>query len=803
MTSDRDRAAASSERPLRVCFVSHQYPPRVVGGIGRFTADLAEGFAAAGHDVHVLSSQGGLPPVSRENGVWVHRLPSPPIIPEPIKNEPAGLFLARIGLVYRELMRAHQQQPFDAISSPIFLAEGLLAAMDPRLTSILSLHTTSQTGRALDRPGQMADPLTVLEARSVSAHSHTHANSHAAVARIIAEYSAPKGVVVLPHGVRDESRRFARKRRRDGRIRVLLVGLLDKRKGADVLFDIIPGILSRFPMIEFVLAGPAYPMVELQHQTLPLAMKRKLAAKPDTLQRVRFLGVVNDSELYQHYADADMLLLPSRYESFGLSVIEAMSFGLPVVAWKAGGVCETVIDGVTGILVEVEDRKGLVEAIGRLALDSGLRRRFGASARQRYLSRFSTAVSVPRTIAAYRNIVETSATSLQASRSFHREALVSQFAAVIESVTALQGEPALRTAGLLIGGDDSDQPIELEPPLVVVIVLCRNHARHVVAALDSVLEQTYRNFDCVVVDDASSDGTAYAISRWASSKRDDRFKLVRNEASRGQMASIAAALAACAGRLVAILDADKFWLPDFLELHVGVLHGTSAAMSCSDLVQVDEHGRMLSGTLFGYRSSDGSASEGCILLDQDDLAWSVPRSARSLGVTFMPAIYPEHPQVVASAMMFRRSVIEAVIPSNLDDLRTGAGAYIFVLCHCIAGSLVIPRPLAAYRHCGKSDLSMLVAPGRPVIDSSRFEPSSDTVVLQAMLQHLLDAPSKLTSVLPLPRRRYLVRTLLRRCLRAGIAVKDPRVRDMLGWQRLLRDRLRAKTWRLRGRALQR
>lgn len=198
-------------------------------------------------------------------------------------------------------------------------------------------------------------------------------------------------------------------------------------------------------------------------------------------------------------------------------------------------------------------------------------------------------------------------------------------------------------------------------------------------------------------------------------------------------------------------------------------------------------------------------NEGFILLDQGNMAWSVTQGGHSDGLLdtrFMPATYPEHPWIVASAMMFRRSVIEAVIPLDLDTLRTDAGAYMFVLCHCITGSLMIPRPLAAYRHCAKSDLSMLAAPGRPVINSSRFEPSSDAVVLQALLQHLLDAPSKLTSVLPLPRRRYLVRTLLRRCLRGGVEIKDPRVRNMLGWQRLLRDRLRAKAWRFRGRVLQ-
>jgi hypothetical protein len=179
LAGDRDQICAIGDEALRICFISHQYPPGVIGGIGRFTADLAAGFAAAGHEVHVLTSQNGVCGVTVEDGVWVHRLLSRPPLPEALRNEQASLYLSRIGMIYREVARIQNEKPFDIISSPIWLAEGLLVAMDRRFASVLSLHTSSKTGLDIGGSGQSADsdPLTTLEMQCVREHSHTHANT--------------------------------------------------------------------------------------------------------------------------------------------------------------------------------------------------------------------------------------------------------------------------------------------------------------------------------------------------------------------------------------------------------------------------------------------------------------------------------------------------------------------------------------------------------------------------------------------------------------------------------------------------
>lgn len=728
---------------MRVCLISHQYPPALIGGIGRFTADLAAGFAAAGHDVHVLSSQGGVRGTTLEQHVWVHRIPNFPALPDALKHEQAGLYLSRLASVYREVMRLHEEKSFDIISSPIYLAEGLLIAKDPRFAAILSLHTSSNWRPASAASRPLANsPLAILENHCVHAHSHTHANSHAAVQTITAEYATPNSVFVIPHGVNDMSLRYARDRGDDSRIRVLLVGLMDKRKGADVLYDIIPKILSRFSTVEFVLLGPPFPMAEFGYETLPLAMQRRFRKRPDMLRRVHFAGVVPDDEVYRSYANADLLLLPSRYESFGLSVIEAMSFGLPVVAWKAGGVCETVVDGESGILVDVENRNGLIEAVGRLATDPQLRRRYGDQGRKRYLSHFSTTTSIPRTIDAYRKIAEAEA-SVGRGRFYQPDAVVAQFAKVIATVTALKEKAALATAQSLIDGCGSSAP------RVGVVVNCFNAAEGVAATLDSVRAQTFRDFHCVVIDDASSDRSADVIASWIADKRDGRFSVQRHEARCGSVASISAGLVACDGELVALLDAGEVWLSDFLQLHVSVINETSIAVSRSVAAQADHQAQISGG---------------------------------QPPVRFEPPNHVPYSADTASCMMFQRSFLEAAMPLDATDPAIRAQAYFFTLGRYISGAFAIEQSPVAFRD-------------RPA-GATRASEQADIIVARAAIRHLLDYPPKLAAVLPARRRDILLRTLLRQCLRAGVSVDDQRIYEVLGL-RVWRDRLRARVWFLR------
>src|SRR5436190_1287570 len=100
-------------------------------------------------------------------------------------------------------------------------------------------------------------------------------------------------------------------------------------------------------------------------------------------------------------------------------------------------------------------------------------------------------------------------------------------------------------------------------PRVSVIVTCFNYAQYVREALDSVASQTYPHFDCVVVDDCSTDDSLALIQEWMQQRSDPRFRVIGNATNKGQMGSFAAGLVASKGDFVAFLDADDVWFREF------------------------------------------------------------------------------------------------------------------------------------------------------------------------------------------------------------------------------------------------
>ena len=134
---------------------------------------------------------------------------------------------------------------------------------------------------------------------------------------------------------------------------------------------------------------------------LPVA--RELAEQLDVLDRVTFVGVVD--RVAPLLAAADLLLLPSSNESFGLGALEAMASGVPVIASDIGGIPEVVEHGVTGYLAPVGDVKKMVEYALRLLRDDDVSKRFRAAARARAAESFGHKKLVPQYESIYRNVL--------------------------------------------------------------------------------------------------------------------------------------------------------------------------------------------------------------------------------------------------------------------------------------------------------------------------------------------------------------------------------------------------------------
>ena len=113
------------------------------------------------------------------------------------------------------------------------------------------------------------------------------------------------------------------------------------------------------------------------------------AATADAKPRVTFHGEVGEAALRGFYRACDLFVAPSRYESFGLILVEAMMYGKPVIACRAGGMSEVVEDAETGLLAEPGEVASLERCLERLIGDAALSRRLGEAGRQRYEARFT------------------------------------------------------------------------------------------------------------------------------------------------------------------------------------------------------------------------------------------------------------------------------------------------------------------------------------------------------------------------------------------------------------------------------
>lgn len=164
---------------------------------------------------------------------------------------------------------------------------------------------------------------------------------------------------------------------------VLFVGRIEPLKGLDTLIRAIklsitcqPALKHRLQLI--VVGGDA--LAQADQWSSEERRVRELVHELGLASHVRFIGSRPQAQLPLLYSAADVVAVPSHYESFGLVALEAQACGTPVVASRVGGLTYTVQDGVSGMLVPYDDPSAFAHAIEGLVLHEGLREEMGAHA---------------------------------------------------------------------------------------------------------------------------------------------------------------------------------------------------------------------------------------------------------------------------------------------------------------------------------------------------------------------------------------------------------------------------------------
>lgn len=180
---------------------------------------------------------------------------------------------------------------------------------------------------------------------------------------------------------------------------VAMVGRFQRVKGHHTFQAMAERVLAKLPETQFIIAGDdAFGAgSDLRYRDEILAR----AASSDLLaDRLHYIGFREDIETV--YAAADVVVCPSEFESYGKANLEAMASAVPVVSSRRGGPAETVVDGVTGFLVDSGDAEAMAALVTRLLNDAALRERFGVAGRKRVETRFS----LEATTSAYQRIFD-------------------------------------------------------------------------------------------------------------------------------------------------------------------------------------------------------------------------------------------------------------------------------------------------------------------------------------------------------------------------------------------------------------
>lgn len=202
------------------------------------------------------------------------------------------------------------------------------------------------------------------------------------VSRADVQLLMPKHVAVVPNGIPDDAGHGAAASAERHDAVVLFVGVVRETKGVLVLLDACAQLRQQGVPFQLELMGDVQPQ-EFAPQLLRRIEELGLSSS------VQLLGSRTGEEKWSAFRHADVFCLPTLFDNFPLVVLEAMEFGLPVVASRCGSMGEIVVDDETGFLVVAGDAAAVAERLGRLLSSPELRRSMGAAARRRYEAQFT------------------------------------------------------------------------------------------------------------------------------------------------------------------------------------------------------------------------------------------------------------------------------------------------------------------------------------------------------------------------------------------------------------------------------
>ena len=379
--------------PKAVCLYVDHWPPLFpMHGPARYVGTLASGLAARGVDTHVVTSHPNFEDDFKENGYHVHVRKTP-------RFAVVSRFQSGIGEsfnVWKAIESLHRKYRFEIVELTNVEGIGFVTATLGKLPVVIRAHTTAFDAcrlgignLRLERHYARLERWTAKRATKVVTHTSTHRR------QIASDYGLPiNSIALIPHGVMPLVSPYPV----DRHLRqIISVGTASTRKGVDIFLRSAEMLHRIFPDVRFIWVGNDTASAPGDKTWSEYAVERF----PTLRDSLQFRSVPSDTELARLYAESTCYLCTASYESFGLTLVEAMFARLPIVAPRSAAMAELISHANTGLLYEAGDISDLVRSVESLLRSEDERTRLSSGAYEVALAEYGTETMTSRMLDLY------------------------------------------------------------------------------------------------------------------------------------------------------------------------------------------------------------------------------------------------------------------------------------------------------------------------------------------------------------------------------------------------------------------
>ncbi|MBK5093079.1 MAG: glycosyltransferase family 4 protein [Actinobacteria bacterium] len=365
---------------MRVMILSWEYPPRIIGGLGRHVYHLATSLASEGIKVHVVTKDHpGTPEYEESEGVHVYRVVNyPPDITQ--EDWVPWTLQFNVALLEKAVAVVNDLKNINVIHAHDWLVAHAAASLKHayRIPLVATIHATEYGRHQGHLPGPMNKLIHQIEWWLTFESVRTICCSQYMMEQITNIFELPPDKVdVIPNGIDSESFKrdvsvdlYRRQYVKPGDKLVFFVGRLVYEKGVQTVIEAMTLILNKIPNVTFVVAGSGPHMNQL----------KSLVDAFNLEEKVKFTGHIDTDMLSAFYKSADLTVVPSLYEPFGMVVLESMAMGTPTIVADTGGLSEIVVHEETGLKFEPGNPESLADAMLRILTDKDLALRLTSDA---------------------------------------------------------------------------------------------------------------------------------------------------------------------------------------------------------------------------------------------------------------------------------------------------------------------------------------------------------------------------------------------------------------------------------------